>query len=392
MVKFEAAFNIVMEAAFSTGADEVHFMESAGRILLHPVKSDMDMPPFDKSSVDGYACRQEDIGKELRLIEVIAAGVAPQKSIEPGTCSRIMTGAALPANADYVFMLEDSEQSGDSLVKFTGKTGKNNIAKRAEDVISGAVVIRSGCIIRPQEIAIMAMAGCTSVTVGKKVKAGVISTGNELVEPDKKPSASQIRNSNAWQLLTQIEKAGAQGRYYGIATDDKESTKHFIETALNENDVVILTGGVSEGDFDFVPGVLTGLGLKTHFDSVAVQPGKPMTFCTGERKIVFGLPGNPVSSFVQFEVMVRPLIEKMMGATHPSVNSLNLVLGTDYSRKRADRMAWIPVTINSLGEVIPLEYHGSAHITALHEATGLMSVPLGQSWIQKGETVSVRPI
>jgi molybdopterin molybdotransferase len=391
MIKFEIAFNTVMEAAFLTGSEEVHFMDSAGRVLLEPVRSDMDMPPFDKSAVDGYACRTEDLGKELKMIELIPAGSLPEKGIEPGTCSRIMTGAALPVGADYVFMFEESEQVADGIIKFTGKPGKNNISQRAEDVISGEVVLKPGCFIRPQEIAIMAMAGCTSVAVGKRVKAGVISTGNELVEPDKKPSLSQIRNSNAWQLLTQIKQAGAEGKYYGIAADDKESTMNLIKQALHENDLVLITGGVSEGDFDFVPGVLQSLGLKTHFDSVAVQPGKPMTFCTGDKKIVLGLPGNPVSSFVQFEVIARPLIAKMMGSKNV-ISSVNLILGTDYSRKRADRMAWIPVAFDSNGEVIPLEYHGSAHITSLHEARGLMCVPLGQSWIQKGETVSVRPI
>lgn len=391
MIKFEAALNIVMDAAFSTGYEEVSFMSSNGRVLTQPVKSDMDMPPFDKSSVDGYACRVQDLGRELKMIEIIAAGAAPEKRVEAGTCARIMTGAAVPSGADYVFMLEDSQETSDGLIKFTGKPDKTNISKAAEDVIAGEVVLKAGRFIRPQDIAVMAMAGSTTVTVGKKVRVGVISTGNELVEPDVKPSLSQIRNSNAWQLLAQISRAGAEGKYYGIARDDEESTLNFLKKALEENDLVILTGGVSQGDFDFVPVVLEKLELQIHFDSVAVQPGKPMTFCTGKKKIVFGLPGNPVSSFVQFEVMARPLIAKMMGAKVAFADT-TITLGTDYSRKRADRMAWVPVTLNEKGEVIPVEYHGSAHISALPDAMGLMCVPQGQSWIQKGETVSVRSI
>jgi molybdopterin molybdotransferase len=392
MIKFDTAYNIVMESAFSTGAEETYFMESAGRILLNPVKSDIDMPPFDRSKVDGYACRQADLGKEMMIIEVVAAGKLPEKSVGQGTCSRIMTGAALPQGADYVFMFEESEPAGENMIRYRGRATSNNISLRAEDVMSGEVVIKPGCIIRPQEIAIMAMAGCTRIHVGKKARIGIISTGSELIEPDKKPAAAEMRNSNAWQLLAQTERAGGAGKYYGIVADDKESIKARIEEALGENDVVLITGGVSAGDFDLVPGVLDDLGLKMQFDSVAVQPGKPMKFYTGNRKIVFGLPGNPVAAFVLFEVMVRPLIAKMMGATVTQSVNLNLVLGTDFSRKGADRMAWIPVSVNKQGEVIPLEYHGSAHISSLHEATGLMSVPQGQSWIQKGETVSIRPV
>jgi len=350
------------------------------------------MPPFDRSKVDGYACRQEDLGKALLIVEVVAAGMQPQKNIEQGMCSRIMTGAAVPSGADFVFMFEESESAGENMVRYCGKASRCNISYRAEDVLSGEVVIRSGCIIRPQEIAIMAMAGCTKLHVGKKAHIGIVSTGNELIEPDKKPSGARIRNSNAWQLLAQIDRAGAIGKYYGIAADNKESTRKLIEAALSENDIIVITGGVSAGDFDLVPGVLDDLGLKMLFDSVAVQPGKPLKLYTGNRKIVFGLPGNPVATFVQFEVIVRPLIAKMMGATFAMSNSINLVLGTDYSRKAADRMAWIPVSLNKQGEVIPLEYHGSEHIVSLHEATGIMSVPQGQSWIQKGETVSVRLI
>jgi molybdopterin molybdotransferase len=391
MIKFEAAYNIVMDAAFSTGSEEIHFMTSAGRVLMQPVKSDIDMPPFDKSAVDGYACRHEDLGKDLMMIELIAAGAAPQKTVLPGTCSRIMTGAAIPDGADYVFMFEESEETTGGRIRFTGRTGKPNISKAAEDVIAGEIVLRPGRFIRPQDIAVMAMSGSTGVIVGRKAKVGIISTGNELVEPDIRPSVSQIRNSNAWQLLAQVSRAGAEGKYYGIASDDEESTKTFLKMALDENDVVLLTGGVSQGDFDFVPAVLNKLGLTMHFDSVAVQPGKPMTFCTGGKKIVFGLPGNPVSSFVQFEVMVRPLLSKMMGVK-VNVPEIMLTLGTDYSRKSADRLAWIPATLNQAGEVIPVEYHGSAHISALSDALWLISIPQGQSWIQKGELVSVRQI
>ncbi len=391
MITFEEAYRIVMESAFLTGKEEVGISEAAGRALAEPVKSDMDMPPWNKSAVDGYACRRDDLGTELKVLETVAAGMMPSLPVVTGTCSRIMTGAAVPGGADYVFMLEDTEETAGGDVRFTGRTGSDNIAKAAEDMFNGQTVLSPGRYIKPQDIAVMAMVGATEVTVRCRVRVGVISTGNELVEPDKKPSGAQIRNSNASQLMTQITRAGATGRYYGIALDDEKSIEGLLRQALAENDVVLISGGVSFGDFDLVPRVMRSLGLTMLFDQVAMQPGKPLTFCTGENKAVFGLPGNPVSTFVQFEVMVRPFIGRMVGvtATEPQ---LTMQLGAAYSRKRAERLAWIPFTVTPDGEALPVEYHGSAHMSALTGAWGLITIPRGQNWIQKGEIVSVRQI
>jgi len=237
----------------------------------------------------------------------------------------------------------------------------------------------------------MAVVGATTVTVSKRVKVGVISTGNELVEPDKKPVAAQIRNSNSSQLMALVARAGAAGRYYGIARDEEAAIEKLLRKALDENDVVLISGGVSFGDYDLVPKVMRSLGLTIHFDQVAMQPGKPLTFCTGEKKAVFGLPGNPVSTFVQFEVMVRPFLDRMAGVATEEPRML-MPLATDYSRKRAERLAWIPFTVTPAGEALPLEYHGSGHITSLTGAWGLITIPRGQSWIQKGEMVNVRQI
>jgi molybdopterin molybdotransferase len=391
MITFEEAYRIVTGTVFRTGKEQVRFSESLGRVLAVPVKSDMDMPPWDKSTVDGFACRHDDLGNELTVIETVAAGVMPAREVTPGTCSRIMTGAAIPSGADHVFMLEDSEEKEGGKVRFTGKAGKSNIAKAAEDLYKGQTVLKAGRIIKPQDIAVMAAVGATEVTVSNRVHVGIISTGNELVEPEHIPAEAQIRNSNASQLMAQVARAGATGRYYGIASDDEASIARLLSAAVDENDVVLISGGVSFGDFDFVPAVMRSLGLTIHFDQVAMQPGKPLTFCTGERKAVFGLPGNPVSTFVQFEVMVRPFLNKMTDVTAEEP-VLMLPLAADYSRKRADRMAWIPFTMTAAGEALPVEYHGSAHITALPDAWGVIAIPRGQSWIQKGEMVSVRQI
>jgi len=391
MITFEEAYKIVTGAVFRTGKEQVSFNDSLGRVLAVPVKSDMDMPPWDKSTVDGFACRRDDLSSELTVIETVAAGIMPAREVTPGTCSRIMTGAAVPYGADYIFMLEDSEEKEGGKVLFTGKPGKSNIAKTAEDLYNGQTVLKAGRIIKPQDIAVMAAVGATEVTVSNRVHVGIISTGNELVEPEHIPAEAQIRNSNGSQLMSQVTRAGAIGKYYGIAADDEASTERLLRAAVDENEVVLISGGVSFGDFDFVPAVMRSLGLTIHFDQVAMQPGKPLTFCTGERKAVFGLPGNPVSTFVQFEVMVRPFLNKMTGVTAEEPKLL-MPLAADYSRKRADRMIWIPFVITGEGEALPLEYHGSAHITALPDAWGLIIIPRGQSWIQKGEMVSVRQI
>jgi molybdopterin molybdotransferase len=391
MITFEEAFRIVMESAFHTGKEEVGIDEAAGRALAVAIRSDMDMPPWNKSAVDGYACRHDDLGRVLEVIETIPAGTMPSLPVLQGTCSRIMTGAAVPEGADYVFMLEESEESAGGGVRFTGRPGNDNIARAAEDLFSGQTVLRQGHYIKPQDIAVMATVGATVVTVRCRAKVGIISTGSELVEPDKRPSGAQIRNSNASQLLAQVARAGAVGKYYGIAVDEEESIEKLLRQALEENDVVLISGGVSFGDYDLVPKVMRSVGLSMLFDQVAMQPGKPLTFCTGEKKAVFGLPGNPVSTFVQFEVMVRPFLNRMSGVTETEPQ-ISMPLGADYSRKRAERLAWIPFTVTPAGEALPLEYHGSAHISALTGAWGLITIPRGQSWIQKGEMVNVRQI
>jgi len=391
MITFEEAFRIVTENHFRTSKETVSLAEACGRALVVPVKSDMDMPPWNKSAVDGYACRHEELGHELTVIETVPAGVMPEKDVVPGSCTRIMTGAAVPKGADYVFMLENSEELPGGRVRFTGRPGSDNIAKAGEDFMKEQIVLRPGRYIRPQDIAVMASAGVMEVTVSARPRVGVISTGNELVEPDRVPAGAQIRNSNSLQLMAEVARAGATGKYYGIARDEEESIATLLKKAVDENDVVVISGGVSFGDFDLVPRVMHSLGLTMHFDQVAMQPGKPLTFCTGERKAVFGLPGNPVSTLVQFEVMVRAFLDRIAGVTE-TAPVLQLPLAADYSRKRAERLSWIPCTITPAGEAMPVEYHGSAHISALTGAWGMIIVPKGQSWIQKGETVSVRQI
>ncbi|HBC79268.1 MAG TPA: molybdopterin molybdenumtransferase MoeA [Bacteroidales bacterium] len=391
MISFEKAFETVMNTSFRTGTETVSYTDTLNRILAEEIASDMDMPPFNKSSVDGFACRKSDLGNDLEILETIPAGNWPSKFIGKNQCSRIMTGAPVPDGADCVIMVEDTELLSEGFIKFRSSFIKENIAKKGEDIRKGELVLRAGKRIRPQDIAVMASVGHTSVTISKRPRVAVISSGSELVEPDLIPGMSQIRNSNASQLMAQIERAGASGKYYGIAADDEAQTLSIIEKAIPENDMVLLTGGVSMGDFDFVPSVLEQAGVRFFFTRVAVQPGKPTTFGLHSRSVIFGLPGNPVSSFIQFEMLVRPLLSIMMGCEWKPLN-INMPMGEKFMRSSVDRMAFIPVKIADDASVLPVEYHGSAHISALPEADGIISMPVGKKIFEKGEVVSVRPI
>lgn len=391
MISFEEAYKTVMAASFSTGTETVPFDVSLGRILAQDVMSDMDMPPFDKSTVDGFACRRSDLGSELEIIETIPAGKQPLKELGAGKCSRIMTGAPLPRGADCVIMVEDSMIMSSGRMKFMGEYSKPNISLKGEDIRTGELVLGTGKPITPQDIAVIASVGCTSLSVSKMPVVGIISSGDELVEPSYKPAVSQIRNSNGYQLLAQVQRAGGKGKYYGIARDDEQATYEIVAKAISECDIVLITGGVSMGDFDFVPSVLERAGVKMIFSRVNVQPGKPTTFGIHQRCIVFGLPGNPVSSFIQFELLVRPLIFKMMGGIWSPVTT-ELPMQESYTRRSSDRMGLIPVIITEARQVLPVEYHGSAHILSMSVAHGIITVPEGKSVINKGEIVSVRQI
>ncbi len=391
MITFDEALEIVMKSAIKVETEEIPFQLSLGRKIAEDITSDIEMPPFDKSAVDGYACRSEDIWKNLEVIEVIPAGKAPEKEILENQCSKIMTGAPLPKGANAIMMVEDVEELSGNRIKYLKEKIKDNICYRGEDIKTGEVVLKSGTMIKPQHIAVMATAGCTMPLVYRKIKVAVISTGDELVEPDIKPGLSQIRNSNAYQLLAQAENTGAETFYTGIALDTEESTRQTISKAFVNADIVLLTGGVSMGDFDYVPQILSEMGVEIKFKSIAVQPGRPTVFGTKGKQFIFGLPGNPVSSFVQFELLVRPLIYKMSGCNYIPMN-LKMAMGADYKRKRSDRLSVVPARIEHESELVPLEYHGSAHINSLTHAHCLIFVPIGQTILKKGELADVRLI
>lgn len=389
MISVSEAYEIVMNSSYLTGKEKIPFTESMNRILAENIVSDMEMPPFNKASVDGFACRRADLANELEVIETVSAGGWPLKNVTENFCTRIMTGASVPEGADCVVMVEDTETLPSGKIRFTAASTKDNIAYRAEDMKKGDIVMEAGCLIRPQHIGVMATVGSTMVTVSSKPEVAVISSGDELVEPDQKPGKAQIRNCNSYQIAAQTERAGGKPKYYGIARDNEKETLDILQKAISENDLVIISGGVSMGDFDFIPSVMEKTGVKILFSRVAVQPGKPTTFGIHPEALVFGLPGNPVSSFMQFEILIRPLLNKMMNhAWQPLI--LNLPMKTNYIRKSADRMGLVPVMITDDQCVLPVEYHGSAHISSIPGASGFIAIHPGEYRIEKKTVVSVR--
>ena len=391
MIAFEEALNIVISSAIQLDTESVLLGQSMNRVLACDVVSDMDMPPFNKSAVDGFACRTEDIAFPLTVVEVIKAGQVPVQSVGSRQCSKIMTGAMIPEGADAVIMIEDTTENPKGEIHFDGKKIVANICYRAEDIRKGQMVLEKGTRIHPGHIAVLASVGCVMPMVYRQPVVAVLSTGDELVEPAETPKPSQIRNSNAAQLTAQISAINAVPLYFGIVPDDEKQTRKSIEKALSEADVVLLTGGVSMGDFDFVPKILEELKVNILFSSIAVQPGKPTVFGQREGKYIFGLPGNPVSSFVQFEMLVKPLLYAISGHTYRPVEFKQPLL-VDYSRKNNQRRAFVPVTFLQSDGVVPIDYHGSAHIHAYVAADGIMSVPPGVSQFKKGDLVDVRSI
>ncbi len=391
MIKFEQAIDIIEKNRIVLGSEKIDLKESLNRVLQEDVVSDIDMPPFNKSAMDGYACRRDDIANELEVVEIIQAGYEPQKKIGKNQCSKIMTGAMMPGGADCVIIIEEVEELSRNRIKFNGEKTSNNICLMGEDVVAGQKLLSAGIRITAKEIASLALCGHVDPLVSKKPKIGIIATGDEIVEPYLTPKKSQIRNTNSYQLVAQCLQFGCDPTYYGIALDTEDAIGKTIVKAKEENDLIIITGGVSMGDFDLVPSVLIKNGFKILFDQVAIQPGKPTVFGRCENKFIFGMPGNPVSSFICFEIFVKEFLAGMMGLKE-NTRIFKMQLAKEIKRKKNKRLAWIPVRINSEGKAEPVDYHGSAHINALAYADGITSIPIGVNEIKEGNIVDVRQI
>lgn len=391
MVSREEAYNSVLFSAPRLPTQRVALDEALGRVLAQDVVSDIDMPPFDKSAMDGYAIRREDLFRELHVREVVPAGHIPTRRVGPGECAKIMTGAMVPDGADCVIMKEHVELTPENTIRFVGKDTATNICYKAEDTEAGDIVLHAGEWLRPQHLAVLASVGCIAPLVSDRPRVGIIATGDELVEPVDKPAISQIRNSNSYQLRAQVATVGGLPHYFGIARDTEHAIDSLLRDAIDKTDVVLVSGGVSVGDYDLVPAILKRCGFHLLFESVAIKPGKPTHFGVSDDGFCFGLPGNPVSTFVVFELLVKPFLLRMQGHDYAPANVI-MPLEEAIEKRRTSREAWYPVVLTPSGAVRPIEYHGSAHTRALPQADGIICIPAGVTRLDRGAMVHVRQI
>ncbi len=383
----DSALEIVLKTVQTPVDCLVSIIDAPGKVLQEDIICDIPIPPFDKAAVDGYACRRDDLNKKLLLNEVIPAGTVPTKPILEGTCSKVMTGAMMPPQSDMIFRLEDAGIDDHGMVRFVGQSSKDNICYKGEDVSEGELVLKKGTVLSPADIGILASSGRLSVKVAKEVKCGIISTGSELVSPDATPVGSQIRNSNGFQIIAQVIDAGAIPVNYGIVPDSPEEIERVIRQSIAENEVTILSGGVAAGDFDFIPSLLVKAGVEILFQGVAIQPGKPMLFgVTKMGRVVFGLPGNPLAAFVQFDLLVRSWIRRSYGVDHP-LKLMSFQLGFDYSRKKSEREKWELGYVTSDGTVNRVNYNGSSHHFALAVSNVIYKVAAGVGMLNTGAKV-----
>jgi len=389
MIELNEALRMVLGSARPLESERVGLAEALNRILAEDVAADMDLPPFDKATVDGYACRRADLSGTLAVVGIVAAGAAPAGPIAPGQCAKVMTGAAVPPGVDCVVMIEQTEPADEGRIRFTGGPTPDNISRKAVDVRRGQVVLQRGSRVGPPHVAVMASVGYIRPLVARLPRVAVVTNGDELVEPDTKPGPFQIRNSNGPQLVAQLAAMGLPARNCGVVRDVEADIDRVLRVALAENDVVLISGGVSVGDFDLVPAVLRKNGVSLQFEKIAVKPGKPTVFGLSRKGYCFGLPGNPVSTFVVFELLVKPFLCKLMGNELRPVE-VRMRIDEDIARKDTDRQSWMPVKLTGDAAVRPVAYHGSAHVPALCDADGLIAMDIGVAKIERGTSVRVR--
>jgi molybdopterin molybdotransferase len=438
MIELKEALRIVLDSARPLGGERVGLDAALGRILAEDVAADMDLPPFDKATMDGYACRRADLDHVLTVIETIPAGTVPTRSVGPNQCAKIMTGAAVPQGADCVIMIEQTEQAapdlgegvpslgreaiavsphsdtvkpgreepgqeacapgyegarpaprGPAAIRFTGGQTPDNIFRKGQDIKAGRAVLPKGSWIGPQHIAVLASVGCVKPLVAERPRVGIIASGSELVAPAARPAPSQIRNSNGPQLIAQLAALGMEARDYGVVKDVLADLVPVLQRALGENDVVLLSGGASVGDFDLAPPAMQRNGVRLLFEKIAVKPGKPTIFGVADGAYCFGLPGNPVSTFVVFELLVKPFLYQLMGHVYAPV-TVQMEVEEEIVRKDTERQGWFPVRRTGATKVRPVDYHGSAHLAALAQADGLVCLDIGMARIAQGAPARVR--
>ncbi|HKA06057.1 MAG TPA: gephyrin-like molybdotransferase Glp [Gemmataceae bacterium] len=395
MLEVSAALEIVLGRTQRLKAVTVPLNQAAlGRVVAADIASDIDSPPYAKSVMDGYAIRSDDTATNLAVIEEVAAGRMPTRTVAPGQAARVMTGAPIPDGADAVIPHEETKVSGDRVEICRPVARGKFILPRAKEMRAGEVVIPAGTKLTPAVFGLLSAVGRTDVSVYPAPRLAIISTGDELVEPLVRPGPGQIRNTNGPMLAALTARAGAEARYLGIARDDKTGLEKLVRDGLEHSEVLVLSGGVSAGKYDFVPDVLRESGVEAHFHKVRMKPGKPLLFGTRGETLVFGLPGNPVSSFVGFELFVRPTLRKMSGEAIPGPTFVPVPLAENLTTDN-DRPTFAPATLQWTSEglrVSPAGWFGSADLRGLLNTDALISLPAGAVAYASGFSVPTLPL
>lgn len=401
MLEIDDALQNVLELAQPLAPVRVPLADALGLVLAETVASDIDSPPHDKSIVDGYAVVAAEAAAanaELAILEEITAGALPTKQVVSGAASRIMTGAPLPSGADAVVMVEKTELlSGDRVrILQSGVKSGQNIMPRASSLKRGQQVLDSGSLLRAIELGLLAEVGRSQVLAHPRPRVAVLATGNELVACDQTPAASQIRNSNAPMLGGLVTQAGGVAVDLGIGRDETEDLRRLCQDGL-ACDVLVVSGGVSAGVLDLVPSVLESLGVEQVFHKINLKPGKPLWFGVkehgpeGRRTLVFGLPGNPVSSLVCFELFVRPAMARLAARTDGGLERLLARLGREFHH-RGERVSMYPASLRREGVDLvatPLDWRGSGDLRTLTEAQALIHFPSGDRRYTAGDQVEI---
>lgn len=378
MLAIDAALGLIMAHATPLDHEEIDALAADGRVLAATLQASEAIPDLPRSAMDGYALRSADGLAARRVVAELTAGVAPGLVIDVGTAARIMTGAPLPAGADAIIPVElCEERDGVLFVQRVVQPGEH-VHTVGQDVAPGMVVLEQGAVLGAPEVGLLATLGVTRVSVFRRPRVAVLSTGDELVEPDAPRPPGAVRDANRYALLAAAREAGCVPLALGIVRDDDAAQRAAILQGLEQADVLVTSGGVSMGTRDVIKPILAELGT-VHFGRVAFKPGKPTTFATVGDTLVFGLPGNPVSSLVSFEVFVRPALRALQGDARPYRPRVRVTLATPV-HPAADRPEYQRVIIRwQAGRLFATSTgpQGSSRLLSLHGANGLLLVPPG---------------
>ena len=394
MLDLETALNRLLESLPPPTVERVPLTASAGRFLAEKIFSPLDLPSFDNSAMDGYAVRAADVRgartespATLKLAAKIPAGEMFSGELLAGDCARIFTGAPLPRGADSVVMQEDTRAEG-GVVSFLDEAALGeNVRRCGEDVKRGGMLAEAGEEISPGRIALLTATGFGTVTVGRRPNVALIATGSELREPGQPLLPGQIYESNRAMLTPLITRCGGVPKVFPIVPDTLEATKAALQNAFSSSDIVVTSGGVSVGELDFVKAAFESLGGELHFWKVAMRPGKPFVFGRLGEKFLFGLPGNPVSAFVTFLLLVRPAILWWQGAKKISFPTHPGVLGEALSNT-GDRRHFVRVRADATGKFFSAGKQASHALCSLAAADGLLDVP-PRTTLAAGSSVTV---